>query len=364
MNGLFRRTPKNERCSIEGSRGSNPVLGTPGGAQETENGKRRLHNFTSCLHAMTIRCIALHNKAIFFVQMEKKEKKEEWSRVQADVSKWKADEQSKKVAKRNAADAIKRDREAQLEGYQHQRLVATLLRHASEAHALEVLKKESQASLQAEKAARDVARREMENIFEKNRAAKAAQLEAKRMEQEEDQRYMSLYAEMLDKQDAQRKEQLQKIRNAQDTQAKLVVLPTSDRRWVDEGVIEQQAASREILESKRELERKRKEAKSAEEFKRDVANQLKDKAALEARAKEERLKDKAALEAISKQVKQEQRQRAMSLTAAKQQQRKDLNDQIVARRMARQSKRAMNAIERKLNARRLQQAAVALQKSF
>lgn len=294
--------------------------------------------------------------------MEKRSKKEEWARVQADVSKWKEDEYSKKVTKRNVADAIKRDRETQLEGYRQQRFLATLLRQASEAHALEILKNESKASLEAERAARELARREMEVIFEKNSAAKQAQLEAKLAEQEEDQRYMRLYAEMLDKQDAQRREQLQKIQSIQAQQAQQGLAPSSDRRWIDDSIIEQQAASREVLESEKERERKAKEAESAEQCKREIADQLKAKRTLEARAKEEKSNDRKALEQITKQVKQEQYQRTISLKAAKQKHQKELSDQIAARRMLHQSKRGMNAIEKKLNARRLQEATAAMQK--
>ncbi|KAG7672216.1 hypothetical protein NADE_000110 [Nannochloris sp. 'desiccata'] len=286
---------------------------------------------------------------------ERESKRFELQRVQQEVRVWRQAEVAKREARRSASKTLSRDRQLQMDQMHNRQEMARLLRQAADAYAANTDKETSRRAAEREITARAAARKELEAVFEGNRAAQRARAAARAAEQELDRKFMAQSIEKLARQEAERQAQLEKVRAVQAAQAADAATRPPFKIWVDEKVIERQAKEYEALAAEKEKQKIAAAAAAAQNTAAEVAEQLHFQQmarAAEAEAKAEELAAAAALEVV---FAAEEAQKAKRTAEKNRKFKKALDDQVSAQKAAR-PRPGMTETEKKINFKLLKQA--------
>ena len=235
-----------------------------------------------------------------------------------------------------------------------------MLCQAAEAHAVEEARKMAIKNAEQDRLAKEAARKELEAVFEGNRAALQNRAEARRAEQELDQQYMKQYSEKLLRQEAERAAQLAKVRAVQAAQAADAATRPPVKIWVDEARIEREAKAAEVRAAVEEQKRRDAADAATKLTNEQIAAQLE----LHERARQAeaalKIAELAAAAKFSAQVAAEESQRKKRTVETKRKFKNTLDEQIATTKASR-PRGAMSAVEKKVNAKLLKQAKSALQ---
>lgn len=247
-----------------------------------------------------------------------------------------------------------------MEEQRRRKNMARMLCQAAEAHASEEARKMARQAAENERLAREAARKELEEVFEGNRAALQARADARRAEQELDQQYMQQYSEKLLRQEAERKAQLEKVRAVQAAQAADAATRPPVKVWVDEARIEREAKIAETRALAEEQRRRAVAAAATQRTNEQVAAQIQEHEKARAAEAAAKVAELAAAAQLSATVAAAENQHVKRIAETKRKFKNTLDDQVAARRAAR-PRGAMSATEKKVNAKLLKQAKAALQ---
>lgn len=250
---------------------------------------------------------------------------------------------------------LQRDRQMQMDQMHDRQEMARLLRQAADDYAAKGAREVSRRAAEREVTARAAARKELESVFEGNRAAQRARAAARAAEQELDRQFMAQSLEKLASQDAERQAQMDKIRAVQAAQAADAATRPPFKIWVDEKVIERQAKEYEAQAAEKEKQRAAAAAAAAQKTAAEVAEQLHLRQAARAAEAEATAAELATAAALAVAVAAEEAQKAKRTAETNRKFKKALDDQVAAQRAAK-PRPGMNATEKKINSKLLKQA--------
>jgi len=250
---------------------------------------------------------------------------------------------------------MQRDRQLQMDQMHNRKETARLLRQAADAYAEKSAKEASRRAAEREIKARAAARKELEAVFEGNRAAQRARAAARAHEQELDRKFMAQSIEKLERQEAERQAQLDKVRAVQAAQAADAATRPPFKIWVDDKVIERQAEDYEALAVEKEKQKTAAAAAAAQSTAAEVAEQLHFKQMARADEAEAKAEELAAAAALAVGAAAEEAKKAKRTAEKNHKFKKALDDQVSARRAAR-PRPGMTATEKKINSKLLKQA--------
>lgn len=235
--------------------------------------------------------------------------------------------------------------------------MSQLLRQAAEAHAAFATRQDARRASELDRKTRAAARRELESVLQGNLAAQFARVQSHQKEQEEDRRFMAQYAEILERQEAERAAQQERIRKIQMAQAADAATRPPVKRWLDDGLIERQAL---VAEEKAKAGEALKATQLAAVTRRcfeEVAEQLHERERCRAAKEEEKMADLKSIKAAAAAYAAQQSAAAEASVAARRRLKKDLDQQVIAHAVSRLRDGDMSETERRLNAKALQDAA-------
>ena len=292
-------------------------------------------------------------------QQELEAKQAEQKKINADVDAWRLEQFQNREKRRSEAAALRVQREAQLDDLMKRRHLATMLQRASDAYAEEQATEQSRKEAVAEKEYRKKAKKDLEKVFEANRKAEEARLEAKRLEREMDLKYMREYAEMLDRHEEEHRSRLQKVKERQRLQEMDAATRPPLKKWIDEDIISKQAADVEAKVIAKEKERTARAIEARQACNAEIKNQILNHKKIVENIKREKKKDLEKATTLAAEAAQEQRENARLAKASRSKFRADLDNQI-KRKNAMKPRSGMNAVEKKINSKILKEAKAAM----
>lgn len=212
--------------------------------------------------------------------------------------------------------------------------------------------------VQKKKQAKIKAKEEMKLVLEENSRYQEEKILQGKADREESKRCMEEYAKILQKQEDQRKSQLEKIKQIQSAQ-EISCPALHSKRWVDDALVNKQAQEKEMQQSEQETMKNDKINKSREEMMKVLEKQVEEKLARKAKEKKDKALDKAAMAAMHAEARNERNIRLQKAANACINLKNGLDDQIREQRNAIRAKIGMNHFEKCFNAKLLNRAKVA-----
>jgi colicin import membrane protein len=212
--------------------------------------------------------------------------------------------------------------------------------------------------MQAQHAARERAHQESLALLASNKQARAAAVDAKRREAEQDVVYAAQFAEILAKEEKKRADHLGRIRAIQAAQAEDAAARPEYKRYVDEALVERQRAQRAAAEEAAAAQRREAVVHACSQFRIGVAAQLAEKQAARAAAAEARRADLREARAAADAARKKDAEARAAAIAARCKLRAGLDEQV-ERRCAAGPGPAMSEVERKMNRKLLERAETA-----
>ena len=286
-------------------------------------------------------------------EQEKREKALELERIKQTRIEAEAAARRERAARRQAGEAVRADREAQVKRAKEKQVLVGKLKKVVD----EQEKQSAAQSMRDERARlareRQQAQEEMTRVLLENQKS----LEQKRIESEKEKeetiRCMEEYSKMLLNQEQQRQRQLERIheiQRAQEQSSDRDIVAAGTKVWMDDAVVAKHAEARDLEAATREAATRA----AAKQRKEDVLKALDEqvKAKLEVKRAElvAKAKDKERLEQVDAQSKENHRkamQRAADKCVAL---KRGLDVQIVQQRKAVRATVGMNRTEGALNA--------------
>jgi len=203
---------------------------------------------------------------------------------------------------------------------------------------------------------RSKARDELQSVLEENQKSLKQKLEQARADREENKRCMEEYSRMLLKQEQERKNQLDKVQKIQkDQEVTSACHSLHTKRWVEDTVVEQQAADLERKQAERDTEMLKQQQKRKKSLVAVLNAQLEEKKAQRAKERHRKSVEKDKLMAMNAET-QDLREREIQRAAkACMKLKSGLDEQIRQQRKAIRDNIGMNHTEKCMNAKMLRQ---------
>ena len=270
-----------------------------------------------------------------------------------------ADVRRERATRRRMGAAVRADREEQVKLAKEKQELSKKLRRVVEEEEKQLVVqslREERERLAKEKRR---AQEDMESVLLENQKSLEQKRAEAQKEKEETMRCMEEYSRMLLHQEQERERQLERIheiQRAQEQAPALDLVAAGTKAWVDDAVVAEQAAQRELTARQKEEDVRKAAQRRNEETLKTLGRQVEEK--LEKRAAELRVKhaDKSRLAAMDRESK-ENHKAAMQKAADKcLALKRGLDVQIAQQRKAIRASVGMNRLERALNAHVLRQA--------
>lgn len=291
--------------------------------------------------------------------MQKKEKALELERAKQMRIEAEAEARRERAARRQAGEAVRADREAQVKRAEEKQVLLTKLKKVvDEQEKQMVIQSMCEERTRLDKA-RQRAREDLQCVLQENQKS----LEQKRVEalreKEETIRCMEEYSKMLLHQEQERHRQLERIheiQRVQETAPDRDLVAAGTKAWIDDAVVDKHAKERDLKAAMRDEEARAAALKRNEDVLKALDEQV--KAKLEGKradavfkaAEKKRLVE---MDAQSKENHRKAMQRAADKCLAL---KRGLDVQIVQQRKAVRASVGMNRLERALNAQVLAKA--------
>ena len=212
--------------------------------------------------------------------------------------------------------------------------------------------------MQKKKQAKMKAKNEMRLVIQENSRYQEEKILQGKADREESKRCMEEYAKILQKQEDERKFQLEKIKQIQSAQ-EISCPALHTKRWVDDALVNKQAREKEMQQCEQENEKNENLKKSKEEMMRILEKQVEEKLARKAKEKKDKALDKAAMAARHAEARGERNIRLQKAANACINLKNGLDEQIREQRNAIKAKMGMNHFEKCFNAKLLNRAKMA-----
>jgi len=271
------------------------------------------------------------------------------------LEEWKEEEKAKLNKKQAQMQRLKVERDAQLLDQKDRREREGHRRKQEEDDAKEMLRMEHKRKMQEDADNKLRSMQEMDALKIEN--AKSIELmdERKQMEMKEDLMYQKKMAQMLDKQERDRRKKVDEIKKKQESLSNISE-PRPLKKWMDESIIERNAEKREEMLDRLEDEKADKAMRENLEMRKVLAAQLQEKDARKSHASAvEAARVTKFNQAIkSSEAREHSHKDKLHQNAVKN--KKELEDQMRENAMRRNTEAAMNSVEKTLNTKLLQKA--------
>ncbi|KXZ54342.1 hypothetical protein GPECTOR_5g424 [Gonium pectorale] len=292
-------------------------------------------------------------------QQERQTEEAYWRQEQEALRKAEAEEEARRRLQQEIMQKLKHERVNQMEERVSRKEAAMARKRAEEALEAARTAYDTAEELRREEAERIRAKLTLKEYLAGNDLNKALREEAKKRQWEEDAEFKRKWEAILNKQEADRKEQMERIKRAQaklqdaaDQQAEM------RRRWLETPLVERYYKEREDARAAEEERRVTRQKEDAAKMAAAVAEQLKEREAARQRVKQEDAVYAASVAAKVRAAEEAEKARKQALAEQKLRIRADIDAQMrdkAARR--KEAAMPMTELERRLNARTLQQVA-------
>jgi len=292
-------------------------------------------------------------------KMDEKEREAMYAAEEARaLEEWKEEEKMKLNKRQAQMTRLKLERDAQLEDQAMRKEQAIGRRKAEEDDAREMLRLEHKRKMEADEMARNQSKLEMDQLKLENQKNLEILEERRQQEMKEDLLYQKKMAQMLDKQEMERREKMDAIKAKQD---KLTAggAPRPLKQWMDEGIIERNAAEREALLDKMEEEKMEKQLNNNLEMRKVLAAQLKEKEARKHHASALEAERVNKFNSALKESEHREQKYKAGLHEKRLLNKADLETQMRENALRRTTEPAMNQVEKTLNSKLLDKVSVA-----
>ncbi|PNH07334.1 hypothetical protein TSOC_006202 [Tetrabaena socialis] len=295
-------------------------------------------------------------------RMRKQDREQEeayWRQEQATLRKADEDAEARRQLQAEIMVKLKDERLQQMEERVNRRVAAQTRRRAEEALDASRTAYDTHAELRQEEEARVAAKLALKELLQQNEVNKALREEAKKKQWDLDLGFQRTWTERLNKQESDRRKQMERIKEAQSKLQEAADRQGENRRrWLETPLVEkyfQQREDEKAAEEERRLFRSKEGAKHATVA---VAEQLKEREAARLRLKQEEEAYAASLAARIRASEEAEQARKADVLQRKLKFKSDIEAQMRDSAQRRRAAAApMSETERKINQRTLQQVA-------
>ncbi|KAK9824679.1 hypothetical protein WJX72_012321 [[Myrmecia] bisecta] len=272
---------------------------------------------------------------------------------QADLAAWKQQEAEKKRQQKAASDRLKDDVEAQLVERRRNRSLAEAIKRKDEEDMTSKIAYETRRQIEEEEAGRKKAKEDLKAFLLSNEVNKRIKEDEKRKLQDEENRYTKQYAEMLDRQEAARTEQLNRVKAVQARQAEEAQSRPESKRWIDPAIIERNYKEREANIEREETRRQAVVAAKTAKFQHDLAEQIEEHKLRKAAQRADRERELAEVQKRIQAEEAKAKAEKAAAVAKRERIKKMLEDQM-KEAQHRRTVQPMSNIEKQINSKLLQ----------
>ncbi|GFR47667.1 hypothetical protein Agub_g9411 [Astrephomene gubernaculifera] len=292
-------------------------------------------------------------------QQERAQEEAYWREEQAQLRKAEEEEEARRRLQAEIMLKLKQERVQQMQERVNKREAALSRRRAEEALEASRTAYDTAEELRREEASRVSAKLALREFLSGNEANRALKEAEKKRQWEEDAAFQRKWEAILNKQEADRREQLERIKRVQDRlQEAADRQGEARRRWLETPLVERYFKQREDERAAEEERRVARQKEVAKQVTQAVAGQLREREAARMKMKQEEEAYAASVAAKVRAAEEAEKARKAALQEQKLKFRQEIEAQLRDAAMRRrEAAKPMTETERRLNARTLQQVA-------
>ncbi|KAG2425922.1 hypothetical protein HXX76_013296 [Chlamydomonas incerta] len=287
---------------------------------------------------------------------ERRREEEYWKQEQEAIRKGEEEAEAKRKLQQEIMIRLKHDRLQQMDDRIQRRDAALARKRAEESVDASRTAYETAEELRLEEEQRTAAKIALREFLLQNESNKAIREEAKKRQWAEDAQFQKQWEEKLNKQEADRREQLDKVKRQQ---AKLQAMADAQgenrRRWLETPLVNKYYKEREDARAAEEERRVAHQKDVARKITVDLEQQLREREESKARLKKEEEAYAASVAAKVAAAEEAERARKAAIAAKKAAFKESIEQQMQAKAMRKQAERQpMTEVERQINRKTLE----------